>query len=221
MPKQNRAQASKKSQYEAKVSQLDSLGTNAGEFVQQEGMTAIENACGEFIDRVQANIESHPNMITTGGISDITLVSKDGGIEIHANKQLIFQDRGVNGSVVQLYDTPHAYSNKKPPIAAFVEWIKKKKSFLTDKNDYHRKYDKTDSGKERPFKELTEEQKITNAAYAVREKVFQEGFAPKNLYSKELPKLISDVEKELANFVMQSIIQVVDVKPEAKRIIIK
>jgi hypothetical protein len=110
----------------------------------------------------------------------------------------------------------------------FVDWIKDKKIFLTDKNDNYRKYDDRLSDKEknedRPFKEISEEQQIINAAYAMREKVFQEGFKPREIYSKEIPQLVDDLGDVLGDFAIQQIAQQIDISPRAgggKRIVIR
>jgi hypothetical protein len=220
-------QASNAAIHRSKVAQLNNIGigNDVGEFIKSEGQTVIEQLLGEFIERVHQNINQQKDMVTTGAISDITLQAGDNVINVVANPHLIFQSRGVNGWKVKKYDTPHSYvKDKRPPIQPFIDWVKAKQLFLTDKNDNHRKYDKTDNGKERPFKELTDDQKITQAAWAISTKVHQEGFKGRDLYEKEIPKLVSDLQDQLADFALQQINQSIDINPRGggkNRIIIK
>lgn len=227
MPKSLK-QASKKAIYESKVQQLDSLGTDVGEFIQSEGMTVVEQILGQFIERVHENINREKNFVTTGSINDITLEAGNGVVNVLAHPHLIYQDRGVNGAVSALYDTPHRYTDKMPPVDVIKQWIKDKKLFLTDKNDYHRKFDDrlspTEKAKERPFKELTEDEKINNAAWGIATKIYQQGMKPRKIYSKEIPRLVEDLQQELGDFVVQQINQAIDINPKAgggNRIIIK
>lgn len=140
-------------------------------------------------------------MNVTGGMAQIEIQAAGDHVNVLANNYLLYQDRGVNGSKIKLYDTPHSYTDKKPPVQPFIDWIKTKNI-------------------QSPFKELTEEQKINNAAYAMREKVFQTGIKPRNIYSKEIPQLLEDLQNELADFAVQQLVQNIDVKENSKRIII-
>lgn len=218
MGKKNLKGASKAAIYRSKVQQTDSLGTSVEEFVFEEGMSLVEQIVGDFIERVQDNISKEKNFSTTGKISDISMEMKDGVLNVYANPHLIYQDRGVNGSKVKKYDTPHSFSDKRPPASVFKEWIKNKQVFLTSKNDEHRKYDKRLSDKEksedRPFKELTEDEKIERASWAISTKVFNEGIKPRKIYSKEIPKLIEDLQSQLADFAIQQIQQNITIQPK-------
>lgn len=228
MPKQTLKAATKKSLHQAKVEQAGMLGTDMGEFILQEGMTVVEQAVGRFIERVHTNINNEKDMVTTGKINQIEMKAEGGSINVYAPAHLIFQDRGVNGYKQKLYDTPHSYKDKMPPVHVFKEWIKNKQIFLTEKNDKHRKYDDrlsdSEKQKDRAFKELTDEQLIERAAWGMAKKVFNEGFKPRHIYSKEIPQLVQEVEQELQGFVLQQINQVIDINPRkggGNRIVIK
>lgn len=212
MAKNNLKAATKKSIQEAKVQQLDNFGTDVNEFLQTESLSLVEDIVGDFILRVQDNINNEEGMVTTGKISDISIEANGGTINVMGYPWLIYQDRGVNGAVKKLYNTPHAYTDKKPPVQVFKDLIKAKNIRLI--NNHKMK------GKDSPFKELTEEQQINNAAWAFVNKVYKEGFKPRNIYSKEIPQLIDDLTKQIADFTVQSIVQAIDVKPSAKRIIL-
>lgn len=223
-------QASKKSQHAAKVASLDSLGVPFNEFIQREGMTILEKSLGDFVERVQENISNEKNMVTTGGITDISIEGSNGEIRVMAPAHLIYQDRGVNGSVLKLYDTPHSYKDKRPPVAAFKAYIEAKGIVYSEENDKLRKIDPRLSAKEqtedRPFKELTDDQKKTKAAWAMSTKVFREGFKPRHLYSKEIPLLLDDIAEAYADIAIQQFNQVItpEIQPReggGNRIIIK
>lgn len=157
----------------AKVNQLNSLGTSKGAFDSGNLLNAVEITIGNFIKRIQRNIEG-ADMIVSGRISDITTRRNGNTIEVLAYPELIYQDKGVNGSKVKKYNTPFSYSDKRPPVEPFIDWVKRKP--LTIKKG----------------------STVEGAAYAVREKVFQEGFGPRNIYSKEIPKLIKDLKIDTA-----------------------
>jgi len=208
--------ASKKAIHDSKVSQLDSLGTASGDLSFKETQTVIEQVVGDFVERVRKNIDSIPNFVTTGSINDIVVVPEEGDVNVYANPWVLFQDKGVSGVKVKVPGSPYAYTNKKPPFHVFKQWIKDKKLTLTDKNDYHRKHDKRlsekDRAKERPFKKLTEEEKINNAAWGMVNKVYNEGFPARNIYSKEIPRLVEDLQKEVADFAAEQVVQLFHVK---------
>ncbi len=192
----NFKQATKKSIHESKVQSLDNYGSSPD----------------KFVERVVNNIDSIPNFVTTGAINDISIEAKDGRVNVSAAKHIIYQDRGVNGAKKKLYDTPHAYTDKKPPVDVFKAWIKDKKIRLEDNEKYYGKS---------PFKELTEDEQITRAAWAMSTKVFNEGFKPRKIYSKEIPQLVEDLGEQVADFVAQQVVNFIDVKPNAKRQILK
>lgn len=205
--------ATKKSIYEARVQQAGMLGTNPAEFLKDETFTAVEKVLGSFIERVHTNINNEKGMVTTGKINDITLQADGKKVHVMGHKWLIFQDRGVNGAVKKLYQTPHFYSDKRPPVDVFKTWIKEKNIRLINNAKY--------KGDESPFKELTDDEKINRAAWAMSTKVYQEGFKPRNnIYSKEIPKLVEDLQKEVADFAVQALSQVFEIKENSKRVII-
>jgi len=203
-------QASKAAQYRAKVATLADVGTDKAAFDTQ--LTVIEDIAGAFIERVKNNLEKE-KVIATGKIEDITLQAEDGKINIYGYPWLIYQDRGVNGSKEHLFDTPHAYTDKRPPVSVFRDWIKERNIQLRNEAKY--------GGKESDFKELDEEKKITSAAWAISTKIYKEGFKPRNVYSKEIPQLVFDLQEELGNFAIDQVIQQIDVKESARQVIVK
>jgi len=202
-------QASNKAQLQSKLSQLDSLGTSKD--VLNTQLSVIENIAGEFIERVQKNIQTQ-NLIASGKIEDISIQAEDGKVNIYAYPHLLYQDRGVSGTEVK-YDTPHVYTDKMPPVEVFENYIKKKNIQLRDEEKYH--------GKGSSFKELTEDEKIKSTAFAIAKTIQKKGIKPKNVYSKEIPKLVSDLQDALGQFAVEQITQQIDVKDSAKGIILR
>lgn len=212
---QNLKSASKKAIHKGNVDKLDTLGRSKDVFDIEGALNVIELVCGQFIERVLENIKSKPDFVVTGAITDITLDPTDTGVNIMAHPHLIYQSRGVSGTE-RKYDTPHEFTNKMPPGNVFEDWIRRKKLNLRDNEKYSRK--KT------PFKLLTEEDKIKSVSWAISRSIFKKGIPPKDVYEKEIPKLLQDLQKEISDFMVQNIVQVVDIHPRGggeNRIIIK
>lgn len=193
--------ASKKSQMESKIALLDSIGTSKDSF-SKVIKNPIETAIGDFIVRVQKNINDL-GLPVTGAINDITIESDGDTINIVGNPHLIFQSRGVSGTKFKR-DTPHSYSDKRPPIEPIIEWIKKSNKVSINEDKF---------GGTVKFKELTDDEKIKKVAWAISTKIFQEGIAPKNIYEKEIPKLIEDIQKQIVDFSVQYINQQIAIEP--------
>lgn len=174
------------------LSKLDSLGYDKINF--EEVTSAAEKPVGDFIERIHNNLRASDSLVS-GRIADIQIERTDDSISVTANGWLLYQDKGINGSEVKLYDTPYSFKTERPPIQPFKEWVKARN--LQKRNNA--KY----GGKESSFKDLTEEEQINSAAYAIREKVFKEGVPPKNIYTNEIPKLIEDIQ-EVVGDVIQS-----------------
>jgi hypothetical protein len=198
--------ATKKAAYESKVAQLDTLGTGFEEFLQQESLTVVEDICGQFIERVKGNIETE-KLPVTGKISDITIETKDNQVQISAHPWLIYQDRGVSGTDTKRPNTPHAYTDKMPPVQVFEDYIREKNIQLRDEEQFY------EDGS--PFKELTEDDKIKSAAWGMAMNVKKHGFKSRPVFSKEIPKLVEDLSNEIADFAVQSIFQMIDVQNPA------
>jgi hypothetical protein len=124
MPTQSRAQASKAARASA-LSQLDGLGTARAEFNTADMFTSAENSVASFIERVKSNIQA-ANMIVSGNIEDIQIETSQTGLKVLGNAYLLFQDKGVNPTGKQLYNTPFSYRDKMPPYAIFENYIRTK-----------------------------------------------------------------------------------------------
>lgn len=205
-------QATKKSQYQAKVQSMSSLGSNKSDF-DTNIKQGVEAAIGDFIQRVKDNIDK-ADLPVTGAISDIRVKSDGNEISIVANKHLVFVSRGVNGTKESRYNTPHKYTDKMPPVYVFEDWIRRRNLNLRDEEQFGKKG--------QPFKELTDEQKIRKAAWGMAKHRFYYGVAPKDIYEKEIPKLVEDVKIYVKEFAIPYIRQNIDIDPKlggGKRII--
>lgn len=206
--------ANKASARQNALDSLDSFGSDQFNFdLVGTNENPYEDAIGRFIERVKENIQSS-DMVVSGAIEDIRMKIEDNKILITGNPWLIYQDRGVNGSVIKKYDTPHSYTDKMPPPDVIIEYIKTKNIQLRNNENMR--------GKLSPFEDISGDDKaITSAAWGMAMKVFREGFKPRHIYSKEIPELIEDLKTNAADFAVQQVKQIFNIKDEAKRISIK
>lgn len=177
--------ASRKVELENKLQNLDTLGTDPSEVITEESLNTVEGVCLDFIDRVKTNIENE-GMNVTGKMSDITIKREDEKtISILAYPYLIYQDKGVNGNENKPYNTPFTYRDKMPPINVIKEWIKNRAIVFNLPNQ------KPDT----PPEKILERQ-----AYAVAKSIQKNGIKPRNIFEKEIPQLINDLQNEIADF---------------------
>jgi hypothetical protein len=196
--------ASKKSQNASKVAMLGALGSDKSEFINAEMMSEAELAVGDFIIRVKENMDK-ADLIVTGSISNLRIEVIDKKINIVGNPWILYQDRGVNGSEQKLYNTPHSYTDKRPPADVFYDYIKTKNIQLRNNENY--------LGEPSPFSDMDgDEQQIKSAAYAMATKIFMEGFKPQPIFAVEIPKLVGDLKKIIPSFMASSITQEINAK---------
>ncbi|GAA4907083.1 hypothetical protein [Mucilaginibacter defluvii] len=194
MARQSITSASRQARADA-LSQLDSIGSSRSEFSTEEVFNTMESDVANFIQRVQQNINA-VGIANTGEIADLRMNVSDTGIDIIGKPYLIYVDKGVQGAVsnVKAPNSPFKYSDKKPPASAFKDYIKRKNLNLRNEEFY-------DSNAGSPFSDSEgDEAAINSVAFAMANSVYQTGFAPKNVFSKELPKLVDDVTKSVTNF---------------------
>lgn len=196
--------ASKASIYRNNVKKLSTLGKSKDGFNINDVQGSIEKACGDFIERVLENINSIPNFVTTGKITEIFTQATETGVDIMASPHLIYQSRGVSGTETK-YDTPHSFKDKMPPAKVFEDWVKRKGINLRDNEKY--------SKQKAPFKDLTQDDKIKSASWAIAMSIYKNGIEPKNIYEKEIPKLVEDLKKEIMDFMIQNIEQQIAINP--------
>jgi hypothetical protein len=190
--------ANRRATQQANIDALDSLGSNRAGFTSI--LRPIENSVAEFVERVIKNINGE-DMVVSGSIENISISTEGNAVKVYGPLHLIFQDKGVNGSVEKLYDTPFSYKDKVPPWQVFVDYIKTKNIQLRNEEKYTRK---KNAGS--PFAALEGDDKdIEKAARGMAYAVFRRGFRPRFIYSKELPKLLADIQKEVPGFLASQI----------------
>jgi len=207
-------QASKKAQLQSKIDSLSTLGTSKESLNTQ--LSVIENIAASFIERVQKNIED-ADMVVSGKIEDISLQAENGVVNIYAQPYLVYQDRGVSGTEVK-YDTPHAYTDKMPPVDALKDYIKQKNIQSTNEHKYEGTPAKS---KESSFKSVSDEDEIESTAYAIAKSIQKKGLKPKKVYSKEIPKLVDDLQDALRTFAIEQVAQMIDLPGDSKKVIVK
>ena len=179
--------ATKKSIYDSKVNSIDNLGTNESEF--DSILTSMETVATEFIQRVQSNITEF-GMSVTGKSSQLQIeVINDKNLIITAPASLFFVDEGVNGRLNNV-GSRFGYTLRRPPIEPIKEWIRARQ--LQSKRNRVFK-------SEADFAEMDEEEKITQMAWAISTKRYNEGVLGKDIMQKEIPKLVDDLVEELLN----------------------
>jgi len=175
--------ASKKVINEAKLAQLDDLGSDPSAFLIEESLNAVEGVMGDFIVRVQENIAS-ADLIVTGKIDEIEVERvSDTEVVIKVNDYLVYQDLGVNGSEIKSYNTPFTYRDKMPPVSVIEGWVKARG--IGDPNDSR------------------------NTAFAIAKKIQKEGIKPKNIMTKEIPQLEEDLVNIIGDLTAKVVVAVI------------
>lgn len=203
----NLQQASRRSQQESRLAQLDALGSDRGEFLTEELFTDAEVVVGEFLERVKSNMQQR-ELIVTGKIEDMRIEhdTATNQINIIGQGHILWQDRGVNGSQEKKYNTPHEYTNLRPPAYVFEDYIRTKNIQLRNNENYE-----VNGGS--PFSDIDGDDKaIESAAYAMATKIYKEGFKPQKFFAVEIPQLITDLKKVIPNFVTSNIVQQINAK---------
>jgi hypothetical protein len=97
MATQNRNAASGAARQAARINQLNSLGSQRAEFDTADVFNEIELVAADFITKVKNNIQNTPDLVISGDIENIQLVTTSDKIEILIKNHLLFQDEGVRG----------------------------------------------------------------------------------------------------------------------------
>ncbi|VTP97611.1 hypothetical protein [Sphingobacterium daejeonense] len=172
---------------------LDNLGTDRTEFKDPE--KGLEGVCADFVDRVVQNITDQ-DLIATGSIANIELqIVNPNEINIIGEKYINFLDEGVQGSVnaIRAPFSPYKYTDKMPPVQEFIDWINLKN--LKVRNTSYNLG--SDAGKDEVFS--GDEKAIEQMAYAMAKDRFLNGAEPKNIFKKEIPKLLNDATNQAIN----------------------
>lgn len=168
-------QASKKAQFNNLIDNLvASTGTDKGAF--SFNMTILEQIVAEFIERVKNDINGLNDFLVTGSIEELSiLVNSMNEIQVLGLQHIIYQDAGVNG-VQKNNGSPFSYSQYKPPVSVFIDWIKNRQLITSRNSTFF---------KDSAFDDMTTDEKITQLAYAIRAKVYKEGFQSKGRFWRD------------------------------------
>jgi hypothetical protein len=88
-----------------------------------------------------------------------------------------------------------------PPVNVFENMIRTKNIQLL----YNPLYD----GDPSRYAALTDDQKITKAAWGMAKNIQKVGFKPRNVYQREIPLLITDVQAAVTNFTVDFLTQII------------
>ncbi|MFT3912246.1 MAG: hypothetical protein QM737_22655 [Ferruginibacter sp.] len=172
------------------LSRLDAFGSDKNDF------DVLKHPAGDFITRVQKNLKKADKWLT-GKTANLRIVQTDSGFDIVANESLEYLDKGVSGTETK-YNTPYKYTTKMPPPKVFEDWIRRKN--LNKRNNAKYK------GKESPTKELTQDEQIESAAFAMAKSHQKHGQKPLNVYSSEIDQLKDEIKKEFKDFAVRTIL---------------
>ncbi|QQT29835.1 hypothetical protein I6I99_21205 [Sphingobacterium multivorum] len=168
-------QASKKVQFNNLIDNLvATVGEDKGAF--SFNMNILEQIVAEFIERVKNDINSINDFLVTGSIEELSIkVNSLNEIEVLGLQHVIYQDAGVNG-VQKNNGSPFSYSQYKPPVSVFIDWIKNRQLITSRNSTFF---------KDSAFDDMTTDEKITQLAYAIRSKIYKEGFQSKGRFWRD------------------------------------
>jgi len=185
-----------KSLSQANAAALNNLGTDKQQF--ETELSALEQACSEFILRIKENIQAIPDFVNSGAIENLSIETGDNEVNVMGSPHILYQNYGVNGAEVQMYDTPYSYKDKRPPVSVFLEYIQSKNIRLINNPRYY--------GNPSPFASTTEDKQQLQLAWAIATKVYKDGFKPRPIkWEEEKEKLKNDLKKNVAEFYIKQI----------------
>jgi len=180
MPKQNLAQATRRSVQNANLNALDNFGSSIDDNKAASELSIIETLLGEFIKAIKTNLQNK-DMVVGGGIENITVEQSGTDFNILGPAYLAYQDKGVNGVGLNTYDTPYQYKDKKPPIQPIIDWVNARGL-------------------------ATDPKQAISIAYAIQNKLFNQGMQPRNVYSNEIPALATALAQHITGFTAKNIL---------------
>jgi len=94
-----------------------------------KGSKEVEKVLTKFANRVVRNAKLKPKLRGTklkdSIRHDLDVFPNSFTLEFFMNEYGLFQDKGVSGTQVK-YLTKYSYTNRQPPTAALLPWVKKK-----------------------------------------------------------------------------------------------
>lgn len=180
-------QASKKAQFNNLIDNLvANTGTDKGAF--SFNMTVLEQIVAEFIERVKNDINGINDFLVTGSIEELSIkVNNMNEIELLGFAHIIYQSRGVNG-VEQNNGSVHSYGQYKPPVAPILEWIENRQLISKNNGKFF---------KDEVFSDMTDDEKKTQLAYAIRSKIYKKGYQGKGYWDKNVDWLKNELNTRI------------------------
>lgn len=182
----------------AKLDALNAIGEDGTLF--DDNLVGSENACASFVKRVATNI-TNKDLVDTGKILDITVQKQDENtINIVGQKYILILDKGIQGAERNTLAPQSPYKMKKmPPVETFVDWINRKNIRLRNNEAYGGSSD-----------EMVDDTKVEQVAYAMALERYRKGYAPQDIFEKEIPQLIDDAGIGVANAVVNKFFKSLD-----------
>ena len=179
--------ASKKAQFNNLIDNLvATVGEDKGAF--SFNMNVLEQIVAEFIERVKTEINSINDFLVTGSIEELSIkVNNMNEVEILGLEHIIYQSRGVNG-VEQNNGSVHSYGQFKPPVAPILEWIENRQLISANNGKFF---------KDPAFDDMTDTEKKTQLAYAIRSKIYKKGFQGKGYWDKNVDWLKNELNTRI------------------------
>ena len=180
-------QASKKAQFNNLIDNLvANTGTAKSAF--SFNMNVLEEIVAEFIERVKTEINSINDFLVTGNIQELSIkVNNMNEVEILGLQHIIYQSRGVNGTE-QNNGSVHSYGQYKPPVAPILEWIENRQLISANNSKFF---------KDPAFDDMTDTEKKTQLAYAIRSKIYKKGFQGKGYWDKNVDWLKNELNTRI------------------------
>lgn len=182
----------------AKLDALNNIGEDGTLF--DDNLVGSENACASFVKRVATNI-TNKDLVDTGKILDITVQKQDNNtINIVGQKYILILDLGIQGAERNTLAPRSPYKMKKmPPVETFVDWINRKNIRLRNNEAYGGSSD-----------EMVDDTKVEQVAYAMALERYRKGYAPQNIFEKEIPQLVDEASNGVANAVVNKFFKSLD-----------
>lgn len=182
----------------ARLDALNNIGEDGSSF--DKNLIGSEDACGAFITRVANNIQSK-DLVDTGRILDITAQKVDEStVDIVGVPYILYLDAGIQGAERNTLAPNSPYKMKKmPPVDSFVEWIKSKNLRLRNNEAYGGSGD-----------EMVDDTRVEQVAYAMALERYRKGYAPQEIFEKEIPQLIEEASDGVANAVVDRLFGDID-----------
>lgn len=163
-----------------------SLGTLKSAFDEEAILTSIEEAIGNFIERVINNIDKAVGktgepLMNTGNITNIQAIKSETGWKIVAPPYFDYQSKGVSGTKKAVPNSPYRFSGSKKTvnIDSVKEWIQQRGII---------------------FEGMTQDQ----TAFLIAKSIYEKGITAKNLWEDEVELLKKEINIQIAEQIKNS-----------------